>query len=441
MQQAETIFALSTAPVRAALAVIRLTGPKAVAALEALTEKPLPPIRQAALRAIIHPIEGHLLDEGLVLRFAAPHSFTGEDMVELHLHGGLAVTQSVLAALAALDYLSAAEGGDFTRRAVLNGKMDLTAAEAIADLIDAEGVAQQAQALGQLRGGLRDKVSDWRDRLKTVLAHLEADLEFADEDLPGGLGQSALAELPALSAEIDAMLADRRGLTLRDGLQIALVGPPNAGKSSILNRLAGREAAIVSARAGTTRDIIEVAMSLDGVPVTLVDTAGLRDAGDDIEREGVRRAVAVAAQASLSLFVSAADATAETVGIKGDGADILANADLHIANKADLGQPSGDFDIAFSAKDGTGEEALLAALQRLVGEKAAMGEGAAMTRLRHFEIMRETADYLQRAQDAAALELAAEDLRLAQRALGRMTGAVDVEQLLDVVFSDFCIGK
>jgi len=445
----ETIYALSTAPVRAALAVVRLSGPNSHAALKNLTGRAAPPPRQAVLRRLYDGPGGRLLDEALVLGFTAPHSFTGEDMVELHLHGGPAVTQSVLRALAGQTGLRMAEAGEFTRRAVLNGKMDLTAAEAIADLIDAEGHAQQDQALGQLAGGLRLQITDWRDRLKVMLAHLEADLEFADEDLPGGLGQTALQGLPDLAAEINAVLADRRGLVLRDGLQIALLGPPNAGKSSILNRLAGRDAAIVSARAGTTRDVIEVAMTIDGVPVTLVDTAGLRAAGDEIEREGVRRAKQVAELAGLRIVVSAPDASPEDAADAALLEAIRAKADLKIANKADLsaeGPPSAAAQqpsdaIAFSAVTGQGEEALLAALQGLVAEKAGRAEGAAVTRMRHVEILTDVAEHMARARAAPALELAAEDLRLAQRALGRITGAVDIEQLLDVVFSDFCIGK
>ena len=435
----ETIFALSTASARAALAVVRLSGPACDSALVALGVTRLPPPRMAGLRALAAPQNGALLDEALVLRFQAPHSFTGEAMAELHLHGGLAIVESVLAALSALPGLRAAEAGEFTRRAVLNGKMDLTAAEAIADLIDAEGGAQQKQALAQLRGGLRRRAEGWREGLKTLLAHLEADLEFADEDLPGGIGQKALDGLPALQAELCGALSDDTGLRLRDGLRVALVGPPNAGKSSILNMLAGRAAAIVSARAGTTRDAIEVAMLLEGVPLTLIDTAGLRAAGDDIEREGVRRALASAEEADIVIWVDAPD-------VADDAADDMARdwrsaADMRLANKSDVARPDDDGALRLSAKTGDGAEALLAALGRLVLQKTGSGESAPVTRARHVAILREVLAHIEAAQQADALELAAEDLRLAQRALGRMTGTVDVEQLLDVVFADFCIGK
>jgi tRNA modification GTPase len=453
----ETIFALSTAPARAALAVIRLSGPHCDAALGALGVRQLPPPRHAALRALYHGQDGDLLDEALVLRFEAPHSFTGEAMLELHLHGGLAIIESVLQALSALPHLRAAAPGEFTRRAVLNGKMDLTAAEAIADLIDAEGGAQQKQALEQLRGGLRRRAEGWREALKNLLAHLEADLEFADEDLPGGIGQRALDALPDLHDALAAALEDNRGLRLRDGLRVALIGPPNAGKSSILNMLAGRSAAIVSARAGTTRDVIEVAMLLEGVPVTLIDTAGLRAAGDDIEREGVKRAVASAEAADIVIWVDAPDVTPDVEDVAGTAEDGLVDwrraADIRIANKSDLppsaagttsaasAEAADKTTLSLSAKNGTGAEALVSTLGRLVLEKTAAGEGAPVTRARHVTILREVMAHIAAAQEADALELAAEDLRLAQRALGRMTGTVDVEQLLDVVFADFCIGK
>ena len=445
-QAPETVFALSTGAGRAALAVIRLSGPEVETALAHLGVDKLPAPRQAVVRKLYDPEGGALLDEALVLRFVAPHSFTGEDMAELHVHGGLAVTQSILAALAKLEICTPAEAGEFTRRAVLNAKMDLTGAEAIADLIDAEGGAQQAQALRQMSGSLRQLMGVWRETLKTTLAHVEADIEFADEDLPGGLGQRALEGVPELAAAMQAHLQDTRGLALRDGLRVALLGAPNAGKSSILNRLSGKDAAIVSARAGTTRDVIEVAMVLGGVPVTLVDTAGLREAGDDIEREGMRRAKLQAEAADIRLLVLSPDTRAPQGEVEATQA-----ADLVICNKADLGAVpaaelgsfAGGDTLSLSTLTGEGETALLAALQGLVTQRTGAKEAPVLTRERHRQALSEACTALERALAIAdtGLELAAEDLRLAQRALGRITGAVDIEQLLDIVFADFCIGK
>jgi tRNA modification GTPase len=433
----DTVFALSTAPGRAALAVVRLTGAGAQQALRGLGVKTVPAPRQAALRKLYDPANGALLDEALVLVFEGPNSFTGEDMLELHIHGGLACTQSVLAALAGLPGLRPAEAGAFTRRAVMNGRMDLTSAEAIADLIDAEGRAQQQQALHQMAGGLRDLMTQWRDQLKQILAHLEADLEFADEDLPGGLGRTALDGVPDLREAMQNHVQDTRGLRLRDGVRVALLGPPNAGKSSIINALAGREAAIASARAGTTRDVIEVAMVVGGVPVTLVDTAGLRAAGDDIEREGVRRALRQAEEADLRIWVSAPDIEAsESPAPHGP-------KDLHLFNKTDVAAAPDGFDFAISTASGAGVDGFIAAWETTMSEQYGAREAPVLTRERHKLALSEAVTALLRAEAIAetGLELAAEDLRLASRALGRITGAVDVEALLDVVFADFCIGK
>jgi tRNA modification GTPase len=439
---APTIYACATAPGRAALAVVRVSGPDCQAVLAGFGAT-CPRPRQASLRRLIHPRTQDLLDEALVLYFAGPHSYTGEDVIELHVHGGAAVVASVLDALAALPNCRPAEAGEFTRRAVLHGKLDLTRAEAVADLIDAETTAQQHQALGQLRGNLRDLFDGWRDELHTALAHLEADLEFADEDLPGGIGRAALGALPDLRDKIAGFIGDTRGLQLRAGLRVALLGAPNAGKSSLLNRLAGRDAAIVSARAGTTRDIIEIAMTLAGVPVTLIDTAGLRAAGDDIEREGVRRALAAARDADIRVLVSAPDATAELPAEEKD----LPPPEFHLNNKSDLKSDTEPSDAGVthhvSALTGAGFDGFIDDLSVFLQENYAKTGSAVLTRQRHQQILAEVQATLTRAIDAETrgLELAAEDLRLAARALGRLTGAVDVEALLDIVFADFCIGK
>jgi len=439
----KTIFALSTPAGRAALAVVRLSGSSCDAVLQAMGVDDLPVPRMASLRRL-HDGQGHLLDEALVLRFVAPHSFTGEDMAELHLHGGAATVEAVHAALADMPDCAAAAGGDFTRRAVMNGKLDLTAAEAIADLIDAEGAAQAHQALAQLGGRLRDVLEGWRDELKNALAHLEADLEFADEDLPGGLGRAALARLPDLRAAMQAQLNERRGLRLREGLRIALLGAPNAGKSSLLNSLAGKEAAIVSARAGTTRDVVEVAMVMAGVPVTLVDTAGLRDARDDIEREGVRRALQQAELADIQIWLHAPDVEASPPPVPDTGKRYVVMNKIDTLAETDK-DAGGQHRFAISATKGTGIDTLLAALQQDVADMYGTQEAPVLTRERHYSALAEAVAQIDRAMAAAesgvGLELAAEDVRMAMRSLGRITGAVDVEALLDVVFADFCIGK
>ncbi len=441
----QTVFALSTAPGRAALAVVRITGPAADLALYHLGIRNLPSVRQAALRRLYRPNDSQILDEALVLRFQGPHSFTGENMVELHLHGGLACTQSVLEELGKMANMRPAEPGAFTRRAVLNGRLDLTAAEAIADLIDAEGSAQQQQALQQMGGALQRLMQAWREKLVTLLAHLEADLEFADEDLPGGIGRAALARVPELRAAMQTHLDDRRGIGLREGVRIAFLGPPNAGKSSIINRLSGREAAIVSARAGTTRDVIEVTMVMAGVPVTLVDTAGLRAAGDDIEREGVRRALLQADEADIRLWVSASDVPAAPgpQDVVAPEAVLRQIHDWKLFNKTDLGAAPAEADFAVSVTHGTGFDQFVQALEARVGEAYGARVAPVLTRQRHVDALQVAIDGLTRAEGVAesGLELAAEDLRFAMRALGRITGEVDVESLLDVVFADFCIGK
>ncbi|HYD71088.1 tRNA uridine-5-carboxymethylaminomethyl(34) synthesis GTPase MnmE [Azospirillum sp.] len=440
-----TIFALATAPGRAGVAVVRVSGPASSEALTALTRRALPAPRVATLTALRDPGTGEALDDALVLWFPGPKSFTGEDVVELHLHGGRAVVAGVVEALAALPGLRVAEPGEFTRRAFENGKLDLTAAEGLADLVDAETSAQRRQALRQMEGALGRVYESWRLRLTRALAHIEADIDFPEEDLPGGVADAVRPELEALATEIGAHLADgRRGERLREGLHIAIVGAPNAGKSSLLNALARREAAIVSARAGTTRDVIEVHLDLGGFPVVLADTAGLREAaGDEIEEEGIRRALDRAASADLKIAVFDATALpaldAATLALVDGGTVVVINkTDLALANVESVGDRNA---LAVSARTGAGLRELEAALAELAGARMAGTGAPALTRARHRSALEECRDALARALSAPLPELAAEDVRLASRALGRITGRVDVEDLLDVIFRDFCIGK
>lgn len=436
----QTIFALASGAGRAGVAVIRVSGPQAGQMLDRLTGRERPPARRAT-RVRLRRAAGEVLDDGLALWFPAPHSFTGEDVAELHVHGGRAVIAALGEALAGLG-ARPAEPGEFTRRAFDNGKMDLTAAEGLADLVAAETAAQRRQALRQMDGALARLYDDWRGRLVRAQAHFEAAIDFADEDLPPDIEEGVRGALGGLADAIARHLADgHRGERLRDGVEVAIVGAPNVGKSSLLNRLARREAAIVSATAGTTRDVLEVHLDLGGYPVILADTAGLRAAAEDVEAEGIRRARARAARADLRLAVF--DATAG--GPDAETRALLDADTVVVMNKADLGAPALDrLDgrpvLGVSARTGEGMETLLATLEAEVARRFGEG-GPAPSRLRHRVALEEAEGAIRRALATGQAELAAEDLRLAARAIGRITGRVDVEDLLDVIFRDFCIGK
>ena len=446
MTHSDTIFAPATAPGRAGVAIVRISGPQADAALSALTAgAPLPAPRRAG-RVKVCDGDGEPVDDGLALRFPGPASFTGEDVVELHLHGSRAVLDAVMGLLAAQEGLRVAEPGEFTRRAFENGKMDLTQAEALADLIDAETAAQRRQALRQMDGALARLIEDWRHRLVKALGHFEAFIDFPDEDLPPEAEGAIWGAVGSLVDEMCAHLNDgRRGERLRDGFHIAIIGPPNAGKSSLLNALARREAAIVSDIAGTTRDVVDVHLDLGGYAVVLADTAGLRDAAEAIESEGIRRARARAEQADLRLAVFDG---ATWPRLDAHTLSLVDDATLVVVNKADLATVpddpvvAGRAGLALSVRSGQGMERLLARLGEEVGVRLAGGSGApALTRERHRRALTECVDALRRARAAALPELGGEDLRLAARALGRITGRVEVDELLDVIFRDFCIGK
>jgi tRNA modification GTPase len=440
----DTIFALASARGRAGIAVFRISGPEAGPTLTTLCRIGLPAPRAAA-RVFVRDRTGEVVDDGLALWFPAPASFTGEDVAELHLHGGAAVARAMTDALVALG-LRPAEPGEFSRRAFLAGKIDLTHAEGVADLIDAETAAQRRQARRQIDGGLLGRIEGWRDRLVRARAHLEAEIDFAEDGLPEQLGRDARTALADLAAEMRASLAESgRGERVRDGFDIAVVGAPNVGKSSLLNRIAGRDAAIVASMAGTTRDVIEVQLDLGGYPVTLADTAGLRaldeeGAAADIEREGMRRTRARARSADLRLVVldgsAAAGADAESAAMRDLGPSLV------VVNKADLlTQPPEAERMPVSALTGAGIEALVNRLETLAIAAMATGDGAVLTRARHRAAVTEAVAAIGRALDTTLPELAAEDVRVATDALGRITGRVDVEDLLDVIFREFCIGK
>jgi len=435
----DTIYALASGAGRAGIAVYRLSGPLAGAALVALSGRALPPPRQA-IRVTLRDGHGLPIDDGLVLWFPGPASFTGDDVVELHLHGGRAVAAALGQALLGLG-LRPAEPGEFSKRAVLAGKLDFTRAEAMADLIEAETAAQRRQALRQMGGALEALVEGWRAGLVRALALVEAVIDFSDEGVGEVELERAASQIESVRGEMAAALADRhRGERLRDGLHVAILGAPNAGKSSLLNRLAGREAAIVSATAGTTRDVIEIHLDLGGWPVVVADTAGLRDSACAIEAEGVRRALAraEAADLKLALFDGATIDDATSGLIDADTIVVVNKADLVAEPPATIaGRPV----LAISALTGQGLDLLLASLEREVSARLEGGGGAPLTRQRHRAAVAECVAALGRFGQAIEVELAAEDLRLAARALGRITGRIDVEELLDVVFRDFCIGK
>ncbi len=466
-----TIFALSTAPGRAGIAVIRISGKAAHGTLRILCEGKVPAARVAGLRALRDPSSGEVLDRGLVLWFPGPSSFTGEDMAELHLHGGRAVIGGALDVLSRLG-LRLAEPGEFTRRAFENGKLDLTEAEGLADLINAETAAQRAQALAQSAGTLRQRYEAWRALLLRAMAYVEASLDFSDEgDIAGDAFNAALPEVRVLIAELDLALADRhRGEILREGIQVAIVGAPNVGKSSLLNALAGREAAIVFDEPGTTRDIIEVALDLSGFPFVLRDTAGLREAANPVEEEGMRRALSAAEAADVVLFIEDASlkSTPHPVPLpQGERERLLNGRDLlplpsreragvrggfmkiTVLNKIDLApsqqaEPSAG-SIPISAKTGAGLDALKAALAGFARENYGGAETPLITRARHRQEIERARGalslFLAGAEAGVHTELAAEHLREAADALGRLTGRLDVEEVLGQIFSEFCIGK
>ena len=443
--RADTICALSSGAGRAGVAVIRVSGPGARDAVRRVAGIESPRPRHAMLATLIDERDMSQIDKALVIWFPEPASFTGEPVAEFHLHGGRATVRALLDVLTEALGIRLAEPGEFTRRAFENGKMDLTEAEGLADLIEAETEAQRRQALRQLDGALGALYDSWRDSLVSALARLEAHIDFPDEDLPDGVLAQAREETSDLLAGVRAHLADnRRGERLREGVQVAILGAPNVGKSSLLNALARRDVAIVSEHAGTTRDVIEVHLDLGGFPVTFADTAGLRDAEDEVEREGVRRSLGRARDADLRIAMLDA-----TVGPRGELGIVehLDDATLPVVNKIDLVRPEAPVRVAgrealpISVATGEGLGALLSRIEAEVADIFDQSAGPALTRERHRTALQECAEALARAIAAEAPELIAEDLRLAARALGRITGRVDVEDILDVVFQEFCIGK
>jgi tRNA modification GTPase len=444
----DTIVAPASGAGRAAIAVIRLSGPGTRAVLEALCGG-APPPRHASLRDI-GPPRHRPIDRGLVLWFPAPSSFTGDDMAELHVHGSRAVIRALVDAVLSLPGTRLAEPGEFARRAFENGKLDLTEVEGLADLVQAETEVQRRQALAQAEGSLRTLYEGWRDELLRAQALIEAGLDFADEgDVIADVGIKAETIVAALRASIARHLADRSGELLRDGLRVVIAGPPNAGKSSLLNALARRDVAIVSEEAGTTRDVIEVHLDLGGVPVMLIDTAGLREAAGEVEAEGIRRALVRAGDADLVLWLVDAtapqwDAPPSVIPDK-SGQTRTKPAFIPVLNKIDLkpGAGAGRAAVGVSAKTGEGIGNLIETLAERAALATESGAGTPLlTRTRHRVELEAAQAALERFGDRSlSPELKAEELRLAANHLGRLTGRIDVEEVLGAIFAEFCIGK
>ena len=444
MSERDTICALASGAPPAAIAILRLSGPKVAWLAAQHLDCGIPAARHATLTDV-RDAGGGLIDRGLAVFMPGPGSYTGEDTLELYLHGGAAVIEHSLSALTAHEGVRMAEPGEYTRRAFEAGKLDLTEAEGVADIIEAETRAQKAQALRQLGGGLSETYAGWRAELTGVLALVEVAIDFPDEgDAPQDTTAPILAKLDRVIADVRAALGDGGiGERIRDGFRVAIIGAPNAGKSTLLNRLARREAAIVTAKAGTTRDVIEVRRVMGGHVVWIADTAGLRSTDDEIEAEGVRRAERAAREADLRIFLIDAEVPETSVL----STDYREPGDLVVLNKVDLQSAPSELnaDHVISAKAGSGVDALEQAIADFVGKYAASVEAPVITRQRHRARLQDGLSSLEAARDALAndvgAELAAEDIRMALRQLGSIIGVVGVEDVLGAVFSEFCIGK
>ncbi len=437
----ETIFAVATPFAKSAIAVVRISGQGALAALVALTGRSEWPAREMVYCPLINPHSSLVIDQALVVYFKAPHSFTGEDCAELHIHGSIAVIREVLALLPALK-LRQAERGEFTRRAVLNGKMDMLEAEGLADLIEAETSEQRTQALRQMHGEMSEFYLLLRSSIIKALAHMEATIDFPDEDIPDDLLAEINGEVREVIETIDNTLARHaQGERIRSGISVVIIGAPNAGKSSLLNALSKKEAAIVSHHAGTTRDLIEIHLDIGGFPVILIDTAGIRQAENEIEAEGIERARRRAAEADirLILFDSTTPPDAESVKlINEDSIVILTKIDLAAKQLNKEIYPPLMAEISTATNQGVDE--LLRLIESRISNSFS-GEGALITRYRHRELLVQAKGHLQQFFTATAIELKCEELRLAATSIAKITGKIAADDVLDVVFREFCIGK
>ncbi len=442
----DTIFALATAPIKSGVAIIRISGEAAANCASVVTKKSLPKPRLAQLSKFYNPANGELIDEGVILWFPAPASFTGEDVVELHTHGSLAVINEIFSVLSSIKGVRMAEPGEFSRRAFENNKMDLTEAEGLADLIDSETKAQAKQALLQKQGHLKILYEEWRSNIIKILAHVEAYIDFPDEEIPTDVVEQITGNVGNLIKSIETHLNDnRRGERLRSGLSVVILGAPNVGKSSLINCLARRDVAIVSDIAGTTRDIIEVHLDLKGYPVVLVDTAGIREKADLIEKEGIRRAIERSENADLKIVMFDAK-DFPSVDIK--TRKMIDSNSIVVINKVDEGRKiaipkelSDYKPISISVNEKSGIDNLLNCLENKAIKAMEVSSAPVITRQRHRALLQDSLLCLKSFDLNKDIELVAEDLHGAASAIGKITGHIGVEDILDVVFSSFCIGK
>ncbi len=444
----QTIYALSTVYGKSGVAIIRISGAKAkeaVAKLTNLKEKSLKP-RYAYFTDIKDIVSRETLDKCLLLYFKAPHSFTGEDIVEFQTHGSKAVIASVLENLSKIPDFRMAEPGEFSRRAFYNGKMDLTEAEGLADLIDSETSEQQKYAMRQMEGGLKNLYDGWREELIKIMAYLEAYIDFPDEDIPQELVDKLLNDVFKLKAAISEHLnTDSIGERLREGFRVVIVGPPNAGKSSLLNTVVNREAAIVSSIAGTTRDAVDVHLDIKGYPVMFTDTAGIREVEEEIEKQGIE--IAFRKIADADLVVCLFDASKDSVQIFDNIKNSFKNKAIYVANKSDnltfeqCSELKKQGCVVISAKHKQGIADLMEVIYQQIKERFTANSNLLITRQRYREALVETLDNLERFSFGKEIELSAEDIRLAARALGKITGRIEVDDILNKIFGSFCIGK
>ncbi len=442
-----TIYALSTGPGVSGVAIIRISGPEASIAIKSLTGKEISQPRVATLRKINNINTSELIDEGIIIWFPGPESYTGEDMAEIHIHGGKAVVMAVQNEISKIKNCRLAEPGEFTKLAFQNGKINLLKAESIADLISAETEIQRLQAVKIMRGKSSEKFNELREKLLKILSFVEAKIDFPEEDLPEDNLKKIKQDSFNVLNEINKILNDQKvGEIIREGFKIAIVGPPNAGKSSLLNNLSNREVAIVSEIAGTTRDVVETHLNIDGYPVIISDTAGIRESKDEIEKKGVRLSLKKAENADLKLVI----ADAQSVDLSGFLSDLLKNDAILVVNKSDLLKDKLDSKILklnhvlISLKDNSNIDELILKIKNYLKDKFITEEDILITRERHRQHLAQCVDHLKNFLDKNAkkdFDKAAEDLRLATRHLGMIVGKVDVEEILGSIFNDFCIGK